>query len=154
MNKLEVRWVILSIAFAFLPLALLLEPTAVPLGAHSIFSISQNPLLFFAIAQLAVMALNFVLLSAKGAAFNFYKLRSVISLLLLALALVPVFILGRYSVDFAQGFLPEAPFHFIVTIVSLIGISAMCIARAREIWTVPTLALERLARIKAEPIAS
>ena len=154
MNNLEVRWVIFSIAFAFLPLTLLFDPAAVSSNLHPIFSLFKNPLLFFAYAQLVVIALNFLMLGAKAAAFKFYRLRSVVSIAMMALAFVPVYLAGKYSVALAQEFLPESPLPFFVITIALIGISAMCLARALEIWTVPTIALERLARIRSEPITS
>lgn len=154
MNKLEVRWIILSIAFAFLPLTLLFEPATYSSDLHPIFSLFKDPLLFFAYAQLVVIALNFLLLGAKAMAFKFYHIRSVVSIVLMALAFIPVYLAGKYSVVLTQAFLPESPMPVFVITIALIGISAMCLARALEIWTVPKLALERLARIKSEPIAS
>ena len=154
MNKLEVRWVIISISFAFLPLALLLEPASVTSNIDPIFSLFQDPLLFFVYAQLAILGLNFTLMGTKAIAFKFYKVRSLISVFLMLMAFVPVYLAGKYSVPLALEFLPESPLPFFISTIAMLGISAMFLVRALEIWTVPSRALERLARIKSAPITS
>ena len=48
----------------------------------------------------------------------------------------------------------KCPKSVIVTTLVLIGISAMLLLRALEIWTVPSRVLERLAKIKSAPLTS
>ena len=114
MNKLEVRWVIISVLFAFLPLTLLLEPSGVVSQLHPVFDLFKDPTLFFVYSQLAILGLNFILMGAKAVAFKFYRVRTVVSVLLMILAFVPVYLAGNYSVALTQEFLPESPLPFIV----------------------------------------
>ncbi len=154
MNKLEVRWVILSITFAFLPLALLFEHHEISSEFQPLSTLFKDPLLFFAYAQLTVLGLNFLLLVAKSIAFKLFRIRNSISVLLIIMAFFPVYLAGQYSVPMAQEFLPENPLPFFVITIAMLGVSAMFMVRAMEIWNVPSSVLERLAKMRSSPMTS
>lgn len=146
MNKLEARWVICTVLFAFMPLLLLFDPNS---SKHA-NSLLNDPVLLFVLAQLGAFLLNFSLMGLKTLAFKYYRNRERISITMIVLAFVPILLAALNSMNIIEQYLPQDPMHFAVLTAAVLGISAMFVVRGLEVWNRSTSVLERYARIKGE----